>query len=347
MLRVRVAIVGASGYTGGETLRLLLGHPSVEVIQATSDSYAGKPVSWAHPNLRKRTQLRFVPHAELAACDVLFLCLPHGEAMKQIERFESLSKRIIDLSADFRLKSPDTFRSYYGTDHASPERLATYVYGIPELHREAMRTSRNISSAGCNATAVILALWPLFKHRLADTTRTIADVKTGSSEAGVSVNPGSHHPERSGAVRSYSPTGHRHSAEIMQELSVTEPVTVQMSATSIEMVRGILATCHVSLKSRATMKDIWQIYRQEYGSEPFIRLVAENHGIFRFPEPKLLTGTNYCDIGFELDKSGERLVVISALDNLMKGAAGQAVQAFNLMHGFDETTSLEFTGLHP
>ncbi len=347
MPKVRVAIVGASGYTGGETLRLLLGHPHVEILQATSDSYAGKPVSWAHPNLRKRTQLRFVPHAELADCDVLFLCLPHGETMKQIERFESLAERIIDLSADFRLKSADTFRSYYGTDHASPERLATYVYGIPELHREAMRTSRHISSAGCNATAVILALWPLFKHQLADTSRTIADVKTGSSEAGVSVTPGSHHPERSGAVRSYSPTGHRHGAEIMQELSVTEPVTVQMSATSIEMVRGILATCHVTLKSRLAIKDIWQVYRQEYGNEPFIRLVAENHGIFRFPEPKLLAGTNYCDIGFELDKSGERLVVISALDNLMKGAAGQAVQAFNLMHGFDETTSLEFTGLHP
>lgn len=347
MPKVRVAIVGASGYTGGETLRLLLGHPHVEIVQVTSDSYAGKPVTWAHPNLRKRTQLRFVPHAEITACDTLFLCLPHGETMKQIDRFESLAERIIDLSADFRLKSAETFRNYYGTDHASPERLAKYIYGIPELHREAMRASRYISSAGCNATAVILALWPLFKHQLADTTRTIADVKTGSSEAGVSVNPGSHHPERSGAVRSYSPTGHRHGAEIMQELSVLEPVTVQMSATSIEMVRGILATCHVSLRSRSTIKDIWHIYRQEYGNEPFIRLVAENHGIYRFPEPKLLAGTNYCDVGFELDTSGERLVVISALDNLMKGAAGQAVQAFNLMHGFDETTSLEFTGLHP
>lgn len=347
MAKVRVGIVGGSGYTGGEVLRLLLGHPEAEIVQITSDSYAGKPVTWAHPNLRKRTQLRFSAHRELTECDTLFLCLPHGESMKQMARFESLAERIIDLSADFRLKCQLTYRQYYGADHLLPDRLSRFVYGIPELHREEMRQSRYVSSAGCNATAVILALWPVFKNGLAEVNRTVADVKTGSSEGGVSVSAGSHHPERSGAVRSYSPTGHRHGAEIMQELSCNGPVTIHMSATSVELVRGVLATCHVFLKQKLALKDIWSVYRKEYGNEPFIRFVAENHGVFRFPEPKLLAGTNFCDVGFELDASGERLVVISAIDNLMKGAAGQAIQAFNLMHGFAETTALEFTGLHP
>lgn len=347
MSKVRVAIVGGSGYTGGELLRLLLVHSHVEVTQVTSDSYAGKPVTWAHPNLRKRTKLQFSGHAELDGCDTLFLCLPHGESMKRMTGYTSLADRVIDLSADFRLGSPAIYQRYYGTAHTCPDLLTQFVYGIPELHRDKMRQACFVSSAGCNATAVILALYPLYKHGLANADRTVADVKTGSSEGGAAVNSGSHHPERSGAVRSYSPTGHRHGAEVMQELSLDRPATVHLSATSVEMVRGVLATCHVFPTRRVALKDIWMVYRQEYGSEPFIRLVAENHGIYRFPEPKLLAGTNYCDIGFELDADGGRLVVISALDNLMKGAAGQALQAFNIMHGFDETTALDFSGLHP
>lgn len=347
MSKVKVSIVGGSGYTGGELLRLLLMHPEVELSQVTSDSYAGKPVTRAHPNLRKCTQLQFTPHAEITSCDTLFLCLPHGEGMKNMARFESLAERIVDLSADFRLKSQEQFLKHYGVDHTRPELLSQFVYGIPELHREEMKQSKYISGAGCNATATILGLYPLYKHGLVDPDRTVVEVKNGSSEGGASVNPGSHHPERSGALRSYKPTGHRHAAEAIQELSIKQAVTIHFSATTVEMVRGVLATCHVFPTEKVTLKDVWAAYRKEYNDEAFIRLVAERQGIHRYPDPKLLAGTNYCDVGFELDENGQRIVVMSALDNLMKGAAGQAVQAFNLMHGFDETTALEFTGLHP
>jgi N-acetyl-gamma-glutamyl-phosphate/LysW-gamma-L-alpha-aminoadipyl-6-phosphate reductase len=183
----------------------------------------------------------------------------------------------------------------------------------------------------------------LFRRGLA--TRVVVEVKAGSSEGGNSASDASHHPERSGAVRSYKPTGHRHVAEMLQELGAD--AEIHFSATSIEMVRGILATCHVFLTSDLTEKDIWKVYREDYGDEPFVRIVKERAGIYRFPEPKLLAGTNYCDIGFEADPDSNRVVVMSAIDNLMKGAAGQAVQAFNVMHGFDERTALGFTGLHP
>jgi N-acetyl-gamma-glutamyl-phosphate/LysW-gamma-L-alpha-aminoadipyl-6-phosphate reductase len=205
-----------------------------------------------------------------------------------------------------------------------------------------MRQARYISGAGCNATATILPLWPLFEQGVVDTSRpVIAEAKCGSSEGGNRASEASHHPERSGCVRSYKPTGHRHIAEMEQELGHS----VHFSATSIEMVRGILVTAHLFVAEGTTEKDIWQTYRRVYGREPFIRIVKEKQGIYRFPEPKILVGTNYCDIGFEL--AGTRLVVISAIDNLMKGAAGQAVHAMNVMCGFEETDGLGFAGLHP
>ena len=339
---LKVSIVGASGYTGGDLLRLLLFHPGVELRQATSERHAGKPVSGVHPNLRKICKLKFVPASELEPCDVLFLGLPHGQVMSRLPEFEALADTLIDLSADFRLRDNDAYQRWYGQDHACPDRLNDFVYGIPELHRDAMRGATRISGAGCNATATILALHPLYAAGVVESA--VVEVKAGSSQGGNAVSEGSHHPERSGAVRSYRPTAHRHLGEIEQELGAGN---VHFSATSIEMVRGILATCHVFLKENLAEKDIWKLYRGVYGDEPFVRIVKERSGIHRYPEPKILAGSNYCDIGFERDPLSNRLVVISALDNLMKGAAGQAVQAFNIARGFDETTGLEFPGLHP
>ena len=347
MAKLNVGIVGGSGYVGGEAARLLLSHPNANLNQVTSESNAGNLITNLHPNLRKRTELRFSKVEELKKCDLLFLCLPHGEAMNRIDHFKTIAEKIIDLSADFRLNSASEYQKWYGIKHSRPGLLNEFVYGIPELHREKMKKSNFISSAGCNATAVTLALFPLYIESLVDTDRTVAEVKTGSSEAGATFSAASHHPERRGAVRSYSPTGHRHTAEILQELSSSKPNRFHLSATSIEMVRGVLATCHVFLNDGVDLKTVWKAYRAHYSQEPFIRFVAETKGIYRFPEPKLLIGTNYCDIGFELDNNSNRLVVISAIDNLMKGAAGQAVQAFNIMNGFDETTGLEFPGLHP
>jgi N-acetyl-gamma-glutamyl-phosphate/LysW-gamma-L-alpha-aminoadipyl-6-phosphate reductase len=339
---MKASIVGASGYGGGELLRLLLQHPRVEVHQCTSERFAGKPVTRLHPNLRKRTPLKFCSIQDLEKTDLLFTALPHTRCMQKFENFSSLADRIIDLSADFRLKDAAAYRRWYGIDHALPARLNEFVYGNVELHREEMKQARYISGAGCNATATILPLWPLFRQRLVDTFKpVVAEAKCGSSEGGNSASEASHHPERSGCVRSYKPTGHRHIAEMEQELG--HPI--HFSATSIEMVRGILVTIHLFVPQGTTEKDIWQAYRQVYGREPFIRIVKERQGIYRYPEPKILAGSNYCDIGFEL--ADTRLVVISAIDNLMKGAAGQAVHAMNVMCDFEETQGLGFSGLHP
>ncbi|MBS36424.1 MAG: N-acetyl-gamma-glutamyl-phosphate reductase [Thiotrichales bacterium] len=339
---IKVSIVGASGYTGGELLRLLLGHPEFEVHQITSERLAGKFVHGAHPNLRKVSRHKFCTIAELEPCDVLCLGLPHGETMARLPQFEELAPRIIDLSSDFRLKNPADYDKWYGHPHKNPQFLERFVYGVPELHREELKTATHVACAGCNATATILGLRPLVQTGLVESA--VVEVKAGSSEGGNRSSDASHHPERSGVVRSYKPAGHRHVAEMIQELDFS---AVHFSATSIEMVRGILATCHVFMRESIEEKAVWKIYREAYRAEPFIRIVKERSGIHRYPEPKLLSGTNFCDIGFEKDPHSNRLVVMSAIDNLVKGAAGQAVQSLNLMHGFDETLGLEFPGLHP
>jgi N-acetyl-gamma-glutamyl-phosphate/LysW-gamma-L-alpha-aminoadipyl-6-phosphate reductase len=340
---LKIAIAGGSGYGGGELVRLLLDHPNVEIRQVTSERFAGKPVHKVHPNLRKATSLKFCSISNLGPCDLLFLSLPHGHAMEKFDFYRTLAPKIIDLSGDFRLDSESEYEKWYGHAHSCPEMLGEFVYGIPEINRDKIAGSDYVTGAGCNATATILGLRPIFSRGLAD--NAVVEVKAGSSEGGNHFSEASHHPERSGAVRSYKPTGHRHVAEMLQELGLES--RIHFSATSIEMVRGILATGHVFLNQPLNEKDVWKIYREDYGSERFIRIVKEKTGIYRYPEPKLLSGTNYCDIGFEIDPYSNRLVVMSAIDNLMKGAAGQAVQCFNIMHGFAEDTALGFVGLHP
>lgn len=344
---MKVSILGASGYVGGELLRLLLSHPNVELAQATSESQAGKLVASVHPNLRRRTRLRFCGIGELAPCDVLFAALPHGRFMQQFEGLRPLAPRIIDLSADFRLRSADAYRDWYGHDHACPGSLHEFVYGLVELRRDAVRRTPYVTGAGCLATAAILGLRPLFAAGLVRNGEAFIEAKVGSSAAGNTPGLASHHPERSGAVRSFQPTGHRHTGEIVQELGLYGEPRIHFSATAIELVRGVLVTAHVCLNEPLEDRDVWKLYRQAYGDEPFIRIVKETRGVFRYPEPKILAGTNYCDIGFERDGRSPRLVVMAALDNLMKGAAGNAVQAMNVMAGWDERTGLDFAGLHP
>ena len=344
-MTLKVSIVGASGYTGGELLRLLLFHPEVELAQVTSESHAGEFVHQQHPNLRKRTQLQFVSRSALQPCDLLFLALPHGEAQKQIERYLALSPRLIDLSADFRLRDPALYRRWYGHEHEAPQHLGRFVYGLPEVQRSAMQTAHYISGVGCNATASILALLPLVRAGLLRTDCPIlVDVKTGSSEGGASVNPGSHHPEKSHSVRTYAATGHRHTAEIIQELGLTD---VHLTMTAVELVRGVLAAAHAFVKPGTGEKDLWKAYRAAYSSEPFVRIVKDRTGIHRVPDPKILAGSNYADVGFDLDAESGRVVSLAAIDNLMKGAAGSASQSMNVMCGFPETLGLEFPGLHP
>ena len=338
---IRVSIAGASGYAGGELLRLLLAHPDAEVGQVTSERLAGKYAHRVHPNLRGLTRLRFHALDELEDCDVLFLCLPHGESSRRIDDLRRVAPRIVDLAADFRLDDPAAYERFHGSPHPRPDLLDRFVYGIAELNRDALAGADLVACAGCNATATILALRPLYLAGVADSA--VVEVKVGSSEAGNRPTPGGHHPERSGAMRSYKPTGHRHLAEIRAVLGDE----IHFSATAVEMVRGVLATCHVFLDRDLDEKALWRIYREAYAAEPFVRIVKERAGIHRYPDPNLLAGSNYCDIGFERDPLARRVVVLGAIDNLMKGAAGQAVQAFNVMHGLPETRGLEFPGLHP
>ncbi|HLZ80966.1 MAG TPA: NAGSA dehydrogenase family protein [Ktedonobacteraceae bacterium] len=377
MSGLQVAIVGGSGYTGGELARLLLFHPQVELTQVASSSHAGHYLYSVHPNLRKLSTLRFCRPEDLTSCDLLFLCLPHGMSAREIERYREIAPRIIDLSADFRLRSARLYEHWYSEPHCASSLLSEAVYGLPELHRAELADATLVSGTGCMATAAILGLAPLYRAGLVNSAiPLVVEAKVGSSAAGATAGSGSHHPDRSGAVRSFQPTRHRHSAELIQELGRVagedEPCTfgaragedeprpyrgrgtedgfhqhIAFSATAVELVRGVLITAHVFVNERVDDRTLWRLYREAYQHEPFIRLVKERNGVYRYPEPKILAGSNYCDIGFELDAEQQRVVVIAALDNLMKGAAGNAVQALNCMYGWDETSGLTFPGLHP
>lgn len=342
---ITASIIGGSGYGGGELLRLLLGHPNVEVKQVTSRSHLGEYVYQVHPNLRKRTQLKFSDPAQVEPVDVLFLALPHGQAQNHIEQYAALAGKIIDLSADFRLREAALYEQWYGEKHAAPEWLSKFVYGLPELHREELKTANYVSGVGCNATAANLALLPPVKAGLIDLEQPIyVEIKVGSSESGAEGNAGSHHAERANVIRTFSAFGHRHTAEVIQELGLHN---VSLTMTAVDLVRGVLATAHAKVKPGVTNKDLWKAYRAAANENPFIRIVKEQRGIYRVPEPKILAGSNYADLGFELDDASGHVVSICAIDNLMKGASGTAVQCLNLMMGWEETFGLEFAGLHP
>ncbi|WP_224333312.1 N-acetyl-gamma-glutamyl-phosphate reductase [Haloprofundus halobius] len=341
-MTLSATVVGGSGFTGGELLRLLAGHPEFEVAQATSRQYDRKTVGSVHPNLRE-LDLRFSSPEDLESVDVLFAATPHGVSMEHIDAFRDAADTVVDLSADFRLGSEEQYDEWYD-GHVAPEYLDKSVYALPELTRDELPGADLIAAGGCNATATILGLKPLFDADiLTGDEQVVVDVKVGSSEGGASSGKASSHAERSGVVRPYAPTGHRHEAEIEQFLGLSVSFTVH----AVDMVRGASATCHVFPDSPVTKGDLWGAYRESYEDEPFMRMVAGGGGVYRYPEPKAVAGTNFGEVGFEVDPGNKRLVVFSAIDNMMKGSAGQAVHAANVALGLDETLGLEFTGLHP
>jgi N-acetyl-gamma-glutamyl-phosphate/LysW-gamma-L-alpha-aminoadipyl-6-phosphate reductase len=343
-----VAVVGASGYIGGELLRILLGHPRVEVAAATSDRFSGRRVDGRHPNLRGLTDLAFLPVDRLGTYDVLFLAAPHRETMRRIPYFLRRAERVIDLSADFRLHDPDVYAEYYGVPHVEPALLATFRRGLPELWRDELRTADRISVPGCMAAAAILALTPVAECGLAAGVVTV-DARTGSSGSGTTAamagadGAANLHAERSGALRVFAPTGHRHEAEITQATGLA----VRMAATGVEAVRGVQVVCTFALAAGADEQTVRGAFRKRYAAEPFVRIVAQRRGLYRYPEPKILSGSNFCDVGFVVDERTGRATVIGALDNLVKGGAGNAVQCLNVRLGWPERTGLEFPGLHP
>ncbi|MEM2110582.1 MAG: N-acetyl-gamma-glutamyl-phosphate reductase [Candidatus Bathyarchaeia archaeon] len=349
---MKVAIFGASGYVGGEILRILLRHPQVEVAAATSNTYAGEFVHRVHPNLRGQTTLKFV-RSDMSKivnnCDLLFLATPHGVSSTFMPQILETGLKVVDSSADFRLKNPEEYPKWYNWIHKNPELLQKAVYGLPELHRAEIKKAQLVAVPGCMAAGGILALAPIVKSGKIEKDRIVVDFKVGSSGAGAKPSLSSHHSEHYSVVRPYKPVGHRHTAEMEQELSALagDKILVSMSAHAVNMVRGILSTCHVFLTETISSTDIWRLYRDFYAEEPFIRFVRDVKGNFRYPDPKIVVGSNYCDIGFEIDEHVNRIVFLSAIDNLMKGAAGTAVQDMNIMCGWNEKEGLRDIGLHP
>ena len=347
---MRVGVVGASGYVGGETLRLLVNHPGVEITTVTSRQHAGQFLHRIQPSLKGFTNLTFseLDYDRMSdKCDLIITAVPHGTATEIVKAFYDRGIRVIDLSADFRLHRPDDYSKWYGWEHPHPEYLEKSVFGVPELHRDGIRDARLVSCPGCMAVTSVLALAPLVRRKMIDTEHIVVDSKIGSSGAG--SGQGTAHAMRAGVIRPYKPAHHRHTGEIEQELSEAagSKIRVSMSPHAVDVVRGILCTNHTFLTQDTDEKSMWRIYREAYGEERFIRLIRDKKGLYKFPDPKFLVGSNFCDIGFDLDEDNNRLIALSASDNLMKGAAGSAVQNLNVMCGFDEMEGLRYTPLTP
>lgn len=349
-MSVSVGVVGASGYVGGETLRLLVNHPRVEIAAVTSRQHAGEYLHRVQPSLKGFTDMTFseLDYDALAdGCDLVFTAVPHGTAAEIVKALYDRGVKVIDLSADYRLHRPEAYGKWYGWEHPHPDYLPKSVFGVPELHRDEIRGARLVSCPGCMAVTSILALAPLVREGLIDTEHIVVDSKIGSSGAG--SGSGTAHAMRAGVIRPYKPAGHRHTGEIEQELSeiAGSPIRVSMSPHAVDVVRGILCTNHTFVSGGMDEKELWKLYRRAYGEERFVRLIRDKKGLYKFPDPKFLVGSNFCDIGFDIDEDNGRLVAISASDNLMKGAAGSAVQNMNVMAGFDEADGLGYTPLTP
>lgn len=341
MAGIRAGVFGASGYTGGELLRLLLCHPRVTEVAAVSARLAGRRVDGAHPNLRGTTDAVFTAPDDLPPCDVLFLATPHRATMRLVPALPRVPC-LIDLSADFRLKDPQAYESYYGVPHAEPDLLPRFVTGWPERLRDEIAEADRISVPGCTAMAAILALYPLAAEGLAG-SEVWVDGRVGSSGSGSSATTTNLHAERSGALRVFAPLGHRHEAEVGQATGLR----ITMTATGTPAVRGVQVVCRTRLASALDEVRLRRLYRAHYQEEPFVRIVAQRRGLYRLPEPKVLLGSNFCDVGFALGADGRDVVVVAALDNLVKGAGGNAVQCLNVRMGWPERLGLEFPGLHP
>jgi N-acetyl-gamma-glutamyl-phosphate reductase common form len=342
MSKIKIAIFGGSGYGGSELLRILLAHPNAEIVLVTANEHAGKPVAGVHKNLFGLTDLSFVPAPEdlssLSDVDLAFFALPHGQALNMIPRLHGNTKAI-DLSGDFRIDDPDVFKRYYGLDHAG-EVQSEFVYGLTETNREAIKTAKYIANPGCFATATLLATAPMVKSGLLS-GQIVVDAKTGSSGSGAKPAVNTHHPQRMTSFYAYKPFSHQHVPEIEQHLGRIGDFSQNLvfMTHSLPVARGIFASCYFETKVEMTNEDLKNLYRHFYEGSFFVRLVEGS------PDINWVKTTNFCDIAVHSD--GRNVVVFSAIDNLVKGAAGQAVQNMNLMYGLDETTGLKLVGTNP
>jgi N-acetyl-gamma-glutamyl-phosphate reductase len=347
---LKVAILGGSGYTGGELLRILQRHPDVEVTAVTSERLAGSPVSelflHSRDSILKFEKLHLVTIEKKA--ELFFLCLPHRTSQAVVAYLNKAGKKVIDLSADFRLKSAKTYQDWYNTKHIYPPLLRKAVYGLPEIHRKKIRSASVIANPGCYPTSAILALAPVMDRDFIDTDSIVIDSKSGVSGAGRNPAQPFMYCEVNESVKAYAVTNHRHTPEIEQELSGIsgKKIKVIFSPHLIPMDRGILSTTYVRLKESVSLPKIQKIYRDFYKDEPFVRVL--DNGMY--PTTKAVKGTNYCDMSVFLDRrnsSHKTLIIVSVIDNLLKGASSQAVQNMNIMYGFDETAGLKTPPLFP
>lgn len=345
---IRAGIVGASGYTGVELARILSRHPKVELAVATSRQYAGKKISDVYPNLSSITDIvceDVVPDKLVDRVDVLFTAVPHQTAMEIVPTFVEAGKKVIDLSADFRIDDPEVYEQWY-QPHTATQYFDEAVYGLPELNRKKISQARLVANPGCYPTSIILGMAPLLKEGLVDTSTIIADSKSGTSGAGRSAQVGTLFCEVADGFKAYKVGGnHRHIPEIEQELSklTGEEITISFTPHLLPVSRGILSTIYSSLKEDCNLDEILALYNQYYKGEYFVRLCKPGN----VPATQNLRGSNFCDISVQVDNRTGRVIVLSAIDNLVKGAAGQAVQNMNLMCGFEEKLGLDIVPLFP
>ncbi|RTE64626.1 N-acetyl-gamma-glutamyl-phosphate reductase [Amphritea opalescens] len=342
---IKVGIVGGTGYTGVELLRLLANHPEVSVEVITSRSEEGMRVDDMYPNLRGHYDLQFtVPNVTtLAQCDVVFFATPHGVAMKMAPELVEQGVRVIDLGADFRIKDLELWSKWYGMEHTSPALAAQAVYGLPEVNRVAIKDARMVACPGCYPTATQLGFLPLVENGLIDHRRLIADVKSGVSGAGRGANVGSLLCESSESMKAYGVAGHRHLPEVKQGLSEAagRPVGLTFVPHLTPMIRGIHATLYGILKD--PVDGLQALFEERYANEPFVDVMpAGSH-----PETRSVKGANMCRLSVFRPQNDDTVVVLSVIDNLVKGAAGQAIQNMNIMFGFDETEGLRHAGMLP
>ena len=344
----KIGIVGGTGYTGVELLRILATHPQVEIVFVTSRSNVGQRIDAMFPNLRGFIDVSFSDpqREELAECDLVFFATPNGIAMKQAEKLLKAGTKIIDLAADFRFKDVKVWSEWYGMEHACPDLLEEAVYGLPEINRELVKKARLVGNPGCYPTSVILGLLPLIQSKKIDLTDIIADTKSGVSGAGKQASVATLFSEMGESFKAYAVDGHRHHPEIAQILSLTSGESVDLMFTPhlLPIIRGIHATLYVKeIGENAALQDLQVLYENFYANEPFVDVLPEGS----CPETRFVKSSNMCNISPHRPKTGSRIVILSVIDNLVKGAAGQAVQNMNLMLGFDETTGLMQPALLP
>jgi N-acetyl-gamma-glutamyl-phosphate reductase len=349
--RFKAAVIGGTGYGGAELIRRLLRHPDVELVRVASIDFVGEPLSAVHPNLEGQTHLTFegiAPAAAAQGVDVVLLGLPHKISATRMPELMQTGVRVVDLSGDFRLRDPAAYEKYYGARHPCPDELTkgTFVYGLPELFRDAIRAAKYVASPGCFATTIELALLPLARHGLLTGSVEIVGI-TGSSGSGIAPSAGTHHPVRANNLRTYKPLDHQHVPEIVQTLSQAgaKDLTMQFVPVSAPLSRGIFATCFAHVDASVPAEAVAGTYAEAYAGEPFVRVPAK-----RLPEVVAVKGTNYAEVGVQPGevRDGRRTVAcFAATDNLVKGGAGQAIQSMNLMLGLDERTTLEDPGGWP